>query len=325
MTDNYDVILAAYPSAAAATKDFDALLALIKAKTVKTEGVILVEHDESGQVKVTQTGDHLGRKGLGWGGGVGLVVGLFSPPLLASIVVGGAVGGLVGKFAKHKEESGLESGLGDKLAPGSAVVIAVVDADDRLAAEQALAETPAKSVVPMEKSTLRELKAALAQAAGKFNPDRTVLPIPDRNFGGAAGRTMDQSVSDWSMIPGPQAPESAPNVLICMIDDAGFGNPETFGGPIASPTMTRVQQMGITYNGFHVTALCSPTRAALLTGRNHHRVGFGSIAEYPGPFPGYTVSRPKSCTALPRILKENGYVTGGFGKWHLTPDNVQGP
>jgi arylsulfatase A-like enzyme len=74
-----------------------------------------------------------------------------------------------------------------------------------------------------------------------------------------------------------------------------------------------------------VTALCSPTRAALLTGRNHHRVGFGSVAEFPGPFPGYTASRPKSCTALPRILKENGYVTGGFGKWHLTPDNVQGP
>ena len=80
----------------------------------------------------------------------------------------------------------------------------------------------------------------------------------------------------------------------------------------------------MTYNSFHVTAVCSPTRAALLTGRNQHRVGFGSIAEYPGPFPGYTAAKPKSCAGLPRILKENGYVTGGFGKWHLTPNNVQG-
>ena len=113
-------------------------------------------------------------------------------------------------------------------------------------------------------------------------------------------------------------------MLICLIDDAGFGNPDTFGGPIATPNLTRVQQAGLTYNRFHVTALCSPTRAALLTGRNHHRVGFGSIAEYPGPFPGYTAVKPKSCAALPRILSENGYVTGGFGKWHLTPDSVQG-
>ena len=177
----------------------------------------------------------------------------------------------------------------------------------------------------MGKAGVRGLKDALAEAASKFSPDRTVLPVPDRGFGGTAGRTIDASVPDWSMIPGPKAPEDAPNVLVVLIDDAGFCNPDTFGGPIATPNLTRVQQMGLTYNRFHVTAVCSPTRAAMLTGRNHHRVGFGSIAEYPGPFPGYTAARPRSCTALPRILKENGYVTGGFGKWHLTPDNVQGP
>jgi arylsulfatase A-like enzyme/uncharacterized membrane protein len=325
MADTFDVIMAAYPSAGLAQRDFDVLVRLVRDKSVQTEGVILVEHEPDGQVRVSQTGDHLGRKGLGWGGGVGLVVGLFSPPLLAAVAVGGAAGGLVGRFARHREEAGLREGLGDKLAPGTAVIVAMVEGDDRLAAEQALAGSLAKSVAAMGKAGVRGLKGALAEAAGKFSPDRTALPLPDRNFGGTAGRTVDASVADWSMIPGPKAPEDAPNVLVVLIDDAGFGNPHTFGGPIATPNLTRVQQMGLTYNRFHVTAVCSPTRAAMLTGRNHHRVGFGSIAEYPGPFPGYTAERPRSCTALPRILKENGYVTGGFGKWHLTPDNVQGP
>ena len=93
MADTFDVIMAAYQSTGAAQKDFDALVSLVKDKTVKTEGVILVERGADGQVKVSQTGDHLGRKGVGWGGGVGLVVGLFSPPLLASVVVGGVVAG----------------------------------------------------------------------------------------------------------------------------------------------------------------------------------------------------------------------------------------
>ena len=175
----------------------------------------------------------------------------------------------------------------------------MVDDDDRLAAERALAGTPAKSVAQMDKKGVRGLKDALAEAAGKFNPDRTVLPIPDRTFGGTAGRTLRDSVADWSMIPGPKAPEGAPNVLVVLIDDAGFGAIDTFGGPVSTPTFTRVQQMGLTYNRFHVTAVCSPTRAALLTGRNQHRVGFGSIAEYPGPFPGYTAAKPRSCAGVP--------------------------
>jgi arylsulfatase len=324
MKDTYDVILVGYQSIEPAQKNFDDLVKLIKDKQVRSEGVILVEQNADGQVKVTQTGDHTGRKGLGWGSGVGLVVGLFSPPLLASIVVGGAVGGLTGKFMKHRVDSGIEAGMGDKLKPGTAAIIAIVDDDDRLAAEQALADSPAKSVAQMDKRSVSELKEALAEAARKFSPDRTVLPIPDPTFGGTIGRTIDQSVADWTVVRPTKPPEGAPNVLIVLIDDAGFGAPSTFGGAINTPNLTRVQQMGLTYNRFHVTAVCSPTRAALLTGRNHHRVGFGSIAEYPGPFPGYSAQRPRSCTALPRILKENGYVTGGFGKWHLTPDNVQG-
>ena len=88
--------------------------------------------------------------------------------------------------------------------------------------------------------------------------------------------------------------------------------------------MTRVGEQGLTYNRFHVTALCSPSRAALLTGRNHHTVGFGSIGELPGPFPGYTASVPKDCASFVRALQGNGYSTAGFGKWHLTPDHLQG-
>ena len=321
-----DVVVAGYQDLGAAQRDFDVLCGLVKDKQVTTEyGVILVAKDPDGKVTLADTGDHLGRRGGGWGTGVGVVVGLFAPPMLASVVVGAAAGAAVGKFAEHRLEGGIHDKIGEALPEGAAAVIGVFAEGDRLTVEQALPGSPLKSVVPMGKKGLRELKAALAEAMGKFSPDRTMLPIPDRDFGGTLGRTIDRSVADWTIVPGPKAPEDAPNVLVVLIDDAGFGNPDTFGGPIPAPAMTRVQQMGVTYNRFHVTALCSPTRAALLTGRNHHRVGFGSIAEYPGPFPGYTAARPKSCTALPRILRENGYVTGGFGKWHLTPDNVQGP
>ena len=130
---------------------------------------------------------------------------------------------------------------------------------------------------------------------------------------------------DWSLIGHVAPPEGAPNVLLVLIDDAGFGNPSTFGGPIATPTMTRMAEEGLRYNRFHVTALCSPTRAALLTGRNHHSVGFGSIGELSGGFPGLLGVLPKDCAPFPQVLQENGYSTAAFGKWHLTPDDQQGP
>jgi len=324
VSETYDLILAGYPALEPAQKDFDELVRLVKEKKVQSDGVILVTKDEGGEVHVAHTADKLGRKGAGWGGGVGVLVGLAAPPLLAATAVGAAAGGIVGKFAKHKVESGLESGLGEKLKPGTAAIIAMIDSADRLAAEQAMSGSPAKSVAPMDKKGVRGLKDALAEAAGKFSPDRTVLPIADKAFGGSAGRTLDRSAADWSFIPGAKAPDDAPNVLIVLIDDAGFGGPDTFGGEIKTPALSRVQEMGLTYNRFHVTAVCSPTRAAMLTGRNHHRVGMGGIAEMPGPFPGYTGTRPRSCTALPRILRENGYITGGFGKWHMTPGREMG-
>ncbi len=325
MSNEYLLLVAAYQDPETADAEFDALAAKVRAKEISAQGMILVAKDPDGTVNVKDTGDKAGRKGATWGSGVGLLVGLASPVLLGSVVVGAAGGAAVGKVAGSKVRAEVEGKVGEGLKDGTAVILAMFPPSERLAFEQALPGSPMKSIAEMDDNTVGELKDALADASGKFNPDRTVLPIPDRKFGGTSGRTLRDSVSDWSMIPGPQAPEDAPNVLIVLIDDAGFGNPSTFGGPVQTPTMTRVRDMGLTYNRFHVTAVCSPTRAALLTGRNQHRVGFGSIAEYPGPFPGYTAAKPKSCAGLPRIMSDNGYVTGGFGKWHLTPDNVQGP
>ena len=326
MTDQLmDVVVGVYKDVDSARSDFDGLVGLVKDKQVKIEGAILVSKDADGNVTIADTGNHLGRKGAGWGGGVGVIVGLFAPAMLPAVAVGAAAGAIAGKFASHKVKSGIQGKIGENLPSGSAAIIVMASDDQRLPVEQALSGSMAKSVAQSDEGGIRELKSSLAEAMGKFAQDRSVLPIPDRTFGGSIGHTMDESVGDWSMIPGPKAPDGAPNVLIVLVDDAGFGGPETFGGEIRTPALTRVQQMGLTYNRFHVTAVCSPTRAALLTGRNHHRVGMGGIAEFPGPFPGYTGTRPRSCTALPRILKENGYITGGFGKWHMTPGREMGP
>ena len=319
-----DVLVGGYPTIDEAVKDFDALAKLVEDKKVKMDAAILITHAEDGSVTVTQTADHRGRKGVEWGGAVGVLVGLAAPPLLAVTAAGAVAGGLIGKFVDKRLETEMHDKIGENLPLGTAGIIAAFDDSQRLAVEQALPGALAKSIVQSDEKGLKALKDGLAEAMGKFVPDRTVLPIPDRAFGGTAGRTLDTSVADWTIVAGPKPPEGAPNVLLILIDDAGFGQPDTFGGGIRTPNMTRIQKEGLTYNRFHVVALCSPTRAAMLTGRNQHRVGMGSVAEFPGPFPGYTGARPRSCTALPRILRENGYVTGGFGKWHMTPDREQG-
>jgi arylsulfatase A-like enzyme len=156
-------------------------------------------------------------------------------------------------------------------------------------------------------------------------PDRSKLPIRRQPFAGVANQTLDGSRPDWEAIGHIEPPDGAPNVLVVLIDDAGFGNPATFGGPIDTPNYTRIAEEGLRYNRFHVTALCSPTRAALLTGRNSHAVGFGSVGEFSTGFPGYTAFVPDDCVPFPRILRDNGYSTSAFGKWHLTPDGQQGP
>jgi arylsulfatase len=117
----------------------------------------------------------------------------------------------------------------------------------------------------------------------------------------------------------PKATSGAPNVVLILVDDVGFGATSTFGGPITTPTFDRLAAAGLRYNSFHVNSLCSPTRAALLTGRNNHEVGFGSIAEWSNSYPGYNTLLPKSSSTIAEVLKENGYSTAAFGKWHNTP------
>jgi arylsulfatase A-like enzyme len=146
--------------------------------------------------------------------------------------------------------------------------------------------------------------------------DRMVLPIPEPTV-------PQMTVFDArNATPPPRfevkAPAHAPNVLIVLIDDMGFGQPSAFGGPIRMPTLEQLAKEGLRYNQFHTTALCSPTRSALLTGRNHHVVNFGSIAETATTFPGQTGQRPNSVAPLAEILRLNGYSTAAFGKSHET-------
>jgi arylsulfatase len=117
----------------------------------------------------------------------------------------------------------------------------------------------------------------------------------------------------------PKAPAGAPNIVIVLLDDVGFGAAGTFGGPAQTPALDQLAAQGLRYNRFHVTAMCSPTRASLLSGRNHHRASFGTVAEIGNSSPGYNAFWPKSVVSLPEMLRRNGYSTAAFGKWHNTP------
>ena len=143
------------------------------------------------------------------------------------------------------------------------------------------------------------------------------LPAPDPKFGGVIKDDALQSKAWWA--PRIVPPKQAPNILLIMTDDSGFGVPSTFGGVIPTPTMDRLAKTGLRYNNIHSTALCSPTRAALITGRNHHSAGFGVISEQSTGFPGYNSIIAKDKATIGRILLDNGYATSWFGKDHNTP------
>lgn len=148
-------------------------------------------------------------------------------------------------------------------------------------------------------------------------PART-LPFPPKPSGSYAGRTLAEST--YSPLPAERRlNEGAPNVLVVLIDDAGPALPAPLGGRVHTPTLDRVRQGGIGYNRFHTTAMCSPTRASLLTGRNHHRVGAGQIAELANDWDGYSGHIPKSSATIAEVLRNYGYSTAAWGKWHNTP------
>jgi arylsulfatase A-like enzyme len=158
----------------------------------------------------------------------------------------------------------------------------------------------------------------LVAAASAAAETPTALPRPDFHFSGNVGRTILDS--DPPQFPQPvKAPEGAPNIVLILLDDTGFGQYSTFGGGVPSPTIDRLAQEGLRYNRFHTTALCSPTRAALLTGRNHHSAASGVITETATGYDGYTGIIPKSCGSVGEVLRQNGYMTAWIGKNHNTP------
>lgn len=173
-------------------------------------------------------------------------------------------------------------------------------------------------------TTLRLILLASAVAVATPAPaqdalsDGTVLPFPPAPMAGVAAPRLQDSTMIW---PPAQSrlPADAPNVLIVLLDDVGFGVSEAFGGEVHTPTLDRLMREGIAYTQFHTTSICSPTRASLLTGRNHTRVGSGTIAERAVAFDGYTGVIPKTAATVAEVLKNYGYHTAAFGKWHNTP------
>jgi arylsulfatase A-like enzyme len=203
---------------------------------------------------------------------------------LSRVTVAVAVGALLGFAAARDQFSSLL-----RAADGNAV---------------ASAKAPKESGVPGSPSATTSIE-------GKQ------LPPPDAKFGGVIKENAAQSQPWWP--PRVVPPKGAPNVLLIMTDDVGFAAPSTFGGVIPTPSLDRIAQAGLRYTCFHSTALCSPTRAALITGRNHHSAGFGVISEMSTGFPGYDSIISEDCATVGRILKDNGYATSWFGKDHNTP------
>ena len=177
-------------------------------------------------------------------------------------------------------------------------------------------------VLPILRASTVLLTATLASTTTVFAQtapnDGSVLPFPPAPMAGKAAARLQDSTMQWPVEP-QRLPAGAPNILIVLLDDVGFGISETFGGEVRTPTLARLAAEGVAYNRFHTTSICSPTRASLLTGRDHTRIGNGTIAERAVAFDGYTGVMPKTAATVAEVLKNYGYHTAAFGKWHNTP------
>jgi arylsulfatase A-like enzyme len=169
----------------------------------------------------------------------------------------------------------------------------------------------------VQPAAAQQVTGELGQPSATTTIDGKQLPAPNPSFGGVIKDGALQSTPWWA--PRIVPPKGAPNVLLIMTDDSGYGVPSTFGGVIPTPALDRVAAQGLRYTQMHSTALCSPTRAALITGRNHHSAGFGVVSEQSTGFPGYNSIIGKDKATIGRILRDNGYATSWFGKDHNTP------
>jgi len=172
--------------------------------------------------------------------------------------------------------------------------------------------------VAQDVATAQQMTGAPGAPSGTVTIEGSQIPAPPQKFGGKIEPTTKGSTPCWPARIVP--PKGAPNVLLIMTDDAGYGVAGTIGGVIPTPALDRVAASGLRYTNFHSTALCSPTRAALITGRNHHSVGFGVIAEQATGYPGYDSFITRDKATVGKILKDNGYHTSWFGKNHNTPE-----
>lgn len=170
------------------------------------------------------------------------------------------------------------------------------------------------------------LAGSLAAAAVLSASAQVAVGPREMPFGGKIDRDVRNSRPEWPAVK--TAPSGAPNVVLILVDDVGFSTASTFGGPVPTPAFDRLAANGLKYNAFHVNAICAPSRAALLSGRNNHEIGFGTITEHAQGYPGYNSVWPKDSACIAKVLQEGGYNTAAFGKWHNTPVweiNAAGP